>query len=175
MSTQVLRKLAVTGLVLSYPLLAHWALLLRPDLPRSALLFLPTLLNLLLAGMFGSTLRAGQTPLISVFAKIERQQILKLNEADLPAEIAAYTRKLTLIWTILFIAMAVVASLLALNGETAWWVIFTSVISYVLVSLLFIGEYFFRLHRFPDDTHANPLKLAWLLIKSGPVWMRRQR
>lgn len=175
MSTQVLRKLAVTGLVVSYPLLAHWALLLRPDLPRSVLLFLPTLFNLLLAWMFGSTLRSGQTPLIGVFATIERQQILKLNEVALPAEIASYTRKLTLIWTLLFILMAAVASLLAISGETAWWAIFTGVISYLLVSILFIGEYFLRLHRFPDDAHANPLRLAWHLIKSGPLWMRRQR
>lgn len=175
MSIQALRKLAVTGLVLCYPLLAHWALLLRPDLPHAALLFLPTLLNLWLAWLFGSTLRKGRMPLISVFAQIERQQFLKINESDLPTPIADYTRKLTIIWTTLFITMAAVATLLALSGKTAWWAIFTSLISYVLVTILFIGEYFFRLQRFPDQPHANPLNLAWLLIKSGPFWMRRQR
>jgi uncharacterized membrane protein len=175
MPTKLFPKLVVTGLVLAYPVLTHWARPYWPNFPHILLTMMPTLLNAWLAWIFGHTLLPGREPLIGMFARMERHHLLKRETADLPADVAHYTRILTYIWSALFIVMASVSTILALSGRLMWWTVFTGGISYLLVGALFVGEYWYRRRRFTQERHANPFQLAWILIKSGPIWMRRTR
>lgn len=172
MFIKVFPKLLIGGLVLLYPLLAHWLLPRWPALPGTLLTLAPAALNAWLAWLFGRTLRLGREPLISSFARLERTRLLRLDQLDLPPDIAHYTRLLTQIWSVLLLVMALLAALLALSGMLAWWAWFTGAISYALLGGLFLGEYAYRRLHFSHYPHANPFRLAWFLIKSGPIWLR---
>lgn len=165
----------ITGLVLSYPFLTHWVLPLWHNAPHLMLMLPPTLINVWLAWIFGRTLQSDREPLISTFARMERRQLLQLPTTDLPSDMVHYTRILTKIWSVLLSATAVISALLALSGLLAWWTFFTGVLSYMMVGVLFLGEYGYRRIRFAQYPHANPLQLAWFLIKSGSIWIPRTR
>jgi hypothetical protein len=166
-------RLLITGLVLSYPLLLHRLQPHWPDFPGGALTLLPTLLHAWLAWIFGRTLQSGQEPLISTFARLERAHLLNLADPGLPPDLVHYTRILTHLWSGMFIVMALVSALLSLSAQLKWWTLFTGAISYMLVAALFLGEYVYRRFRFTHCPHANPLRLAWLLINSWSLWLRR--
>jgi uncharacterized membrane protein len=120
--------------------------------PTEWLLFLPPILiNLALAWVFGRTLASGRLPLISRFALMEQE--------TLSAEVAAYTRTLTWLWTLLFVAAAGVSAALALSGNRDAWSLFTNLINYLLVGALFLGEFVYRRLRFRDQQHHSPLQL----------------
>jgi len=130
---------------------------------KIALLYVPPVaINLWLMILFGASLRRGSTPLISRIARLER--------GELTPELARYTRRLTLIWTLLFLAMAAESLLLALFAPLALWSWFVNVWNYVFVAALFIGEYFYRRIRFAHYRHASPLAL--LRMMHGGGWQR---
>lgn len=116
------------------------------------LLFAPAILiNAALAWIFGTSLRLGRDPVVSGFARLE--------QAELPADLAAYTRLLTWIWTALFVAMGAIAFALAVFGSLTAWSTFTNLITYVLVAILFVGEYVYRRIRYRHYRHASLLDL----------------
>jgi uncharacterized membrane protein len=112
----------------------------------------PVLINLSLAIVFGRSLRASREAVITTFARMEH--------ADLPADLALYTRRLTLVWTALFAAMAALSLVLALGDSLALWSTFTNVVSYLLVAALFAGEHSYRRWRFSQYRHASMLELV---------------
>jgi uncharacterized membrane protein len=111
----------------------------------------PVAINLALAAVFGASLCAGHTPVISRFARME--------QGDLPPDLASYTRALTWIWTVLFVAMACSATALAFFAPLEAWSVFANVVSYLLVAALFIGEYAYRRWRFRHYHHATLIEL----------------
>ena len=120
--------------------------------PAEWLLFIPPILiNLALAWLFGRTLVRGRTPLIARFALME--------QGTLSAELVSYTRTLTWLWTLLFIAAAAVSLALALSGHRDAWSLFTNFQNYVLVAALFLGEFVYRRVRFRHYRHHSPLQL----------------
>src|SRR5262245_50482581 len=124
------RFLTVTAL-LAFPLLCHFAVA-RGDAPAAALgIALPLAVNLALCWLFGRTLAAGREPMIARFARVERG-------AGLPADLARYARSVTVAWTGFFAAMAAASLGLALWGSMLAWSLFTNVINYALVALLFV-------------------------------------
>jgi uncharacterized membrane protein len=172
MPIKLFLKLVTTVLVLAYPLLMRWLLPHWQAAPGWLLMSPPSILNAWLAWIFGSTLREGHEPMIAMFARIERAALSGQPDTVLPPELSAYTRLLTLIWCGLFVTMAIVATLLACSGMPDWWALFTGLISYALMAALFLGEYLFRRLHFAHYPHAQPFRLMWSLIKSGPIWMR---
>jgi uncharacterized membrane protein len=117
------------------------------------------LINLALAIVFGNSLRAPREAIITKFARMEH--------AELPADLALYTRRLTLVWTALFAAMAAVALALALAGPLATWSTFTNVVSYLLVAALFAGELAYRRRRFRHYRHATLFELVRNVRNAG--------
>jgi uncharacterized membrane protein len=116
------------------------------------LLFIPpVVINAMLAGLFGRTLVRGRVPLIARFAMIE--------QGTLSAELAAYTRTLTWVWTVLFIAAALFSLALAISGHRDAWSLFTNFVNYLLVAALFLGEFVYRRLRFRAYRHHSPLQL----------------
>lgn len=174
MRMKIILKLVATALVLSYPLLVHWALPHWRTVPGLLPMLPPSVLNTWLAWLFGRTLLAGREPMISTFARIERSAVSQSADMSLPSELARYTRTLTVIWSALFAAMALISALLAVFGKHIWWAIFTGAVSYGLMTALFLGEYIVRRVRFAHYPHAQPVQMIWFLIKSKPIWMGRQ-
>ena len=120
--------------------------------PVEWLLFVPPILiNLALAWLFGRTLVRGRVPLIARFAMME--------QGTLSAELAAYTRRLTWVWTVLFIAAALFSLALAMSGHRDAWSLFTNFSNYLLVAALFLGEFAYRRLRFRNYRHHSPLQL----------------
>ena len=116
--------------------------------PAAVLYAPPLALYLALCALFAATLRRGDEPMISRFARIAR-------DGDLPPDLARYTRTLTGLWSAFFALMAAVSLGLALSGPIEAWSLFTNLVSYVLLALLLLGEYLFRRLRFQHHAHAG--------------------
>ena len=126
----------------------------------------PVVINLLLAAWFGMSLRAGDEPVIGWFARLERGE-------ELTAELATYTRRLTVLWTVFFLAMAATAALLAVLAAAETWSIFANGVDYVLIGILFVGEYAYRRVRYRHYRHASLADLVRTVVRSGGLAPRR--
>jgi uncharacterized membrane protein len=116
------------------------------------LLYLPPIgINLALGWVFGRTLVRGRVPLVARFATVE--------QGELSTELKTYTRTLTWLWTLLFVAAALLSFALAMSGHRDAWSLFTNFINYLLVGALFLGEFVYRRLRFRNYRHHSPLQL----------------
>jgi uncharacterized membrane protein len=123
------------------------------------LLFLPpAAINVAFGVFFAATLRPGQEPRIARYARRERG-------GDLPVDLARYTRRLTWLWSAYFFVAAAAGLLLAAFAPLAAWSAFANVGSYVLVALLFVGEYAYRRLRFRHYTHAPLFALVAIVVR----------
>ena len=98
--------------------------------------------NLCLAAGFGSTLRAGRTPLITVMAR-------RVHRVFPPA-MAIYTRKVTQAWTLYFVGIAALSCALYAFGSFAHWAVFANFLAPVTVVLMFGAEYAMRYRLHPE-------------------------
>ncbi|MCG6876765.1 MAG: hypothetical protein LJE97_16885 [Betaproteobacteria bacterium] len=122
----------------------------------------PILVYLAIAWAFGSTLLPGRTPLIERIARI-------VDHGDaMPKELVRYTRFLTWTWTVVPVTMALASVLLARFTSPTVWSLFTNVLSYIALAVLFFGEYPYRRWRYPDTPHTNPFAVAVRLARSVP-------
>jgi len=71
------------------------------------------------------------------------ERFARLVEPDLPASGVEWTRKVTIVWCIFFIFNASIA-LATVFAPTQIWVIYNGFFSYVLMGLLFLGEFILR-------------------------------
>ncbi|RZG87092.1 septation protein IspZ [Acinetobacter venetianus] len=71
------------------------------------------------------------------------ERFARLVEPDLPASGVEWTRKVTIVWCTFFIFNASIA-LATVFGPTKFWVIYNGFVSYVLMGLLFLGEFILR-------------------------------
>jgi uncharacterized membrane protein len=115
----------------------------------------PLVINVGLAAWFGLTLRANHEPMISRFARIER--------GTLAPDLVAYTRRLTLVWTLFFLAMAAVSATLSVLASPAPWAWFTSFGNWTCGAVLFFGEHLYRRRRFAHHPHASPMRVIALV------------
>ena len=136
--------------------------LARTSFAPLALLLVPAAIVALVSWTFGRTLRAGRTPLITRMVSL----IEGIAVHDLAPALAAYARGLTATWAIVLAFLAAADLALALSAvpgglldsvgiappiaisREAWsW--FANGLNYGLVGGLFVGEYYFRVRRFP--------------------------
>ena len=104
----------------------------------------PVLVNAALLAAFGASLASGPS-------MVER--LARLREPDLPPAAVAYTRRVTQAWCVFFMANGLTALLTALFATERVWSLYTGVISYGLMGLMFGGEYLLRM-RFRRLHHA---------------------
>lgn len=172
------RKLAAwLALALIVPALV-W--LYRQDLTMLPLYAPPVLINVFMAWGFGRTLLARRTPLIYRFV-----QLMHPPDDALDPAIAPYARRLTLLWTLLFLCMAAVNLVLALCAtpdglllsagveppftvSQGVWSAFANFINYALVGLFFVVEFAYRRVRFPDQPYRSFFDFMRRLIAIGP-------
>lgn len=103
-------------------------------------------IHLALAWSFALTLKPGAKPLITALAEGVHG---RLGQTFTP-ELAAYTRRLTRFWVGYFLAMIVLSALLYLAAPWAWWTLFCTVFTPLLVGLVFVAEHLLRYHWHPD-------------------------
>ena len=102
-----------------------------------ALGYLPTLVLLWLAFFFGRPLRPGAVPLI--------ERIARVGKPDLSPALCRYTRRLTAMWSLYFLAAAALSSLTQLGLERA------GVGLAAVSTLFFVGEVWVRRLLFPRE------------------------
>lgn len=118
------------------------------DIPDKALLFaIPVLINTGFAIFFGQSLLPGKTPVITLYA------ILLRSEID--PRVIAYTRHVTQLWTMFFIALATESLILAVFASIEIWSLFANFLNYVFIAVLFAGEYYYRIHHLNDLEHMS--------------------
>jgi uncharacterized membrane protein len=99
-------------------------------------------INLFLAALFGGTLRAGHKPLITILAE-------RVHRVFTPAMVV-YTRKVTVAWTVYFLAMVVVSLGLYAFAPFDTWALFANLLTPVAVVAMFACEYLLRYHLHPE-------------------------
>lgn len=109
---------------------ALWSNLLLP------LKLYPVLVNAVLLATFGYSL---WTPRSMV------ERLARLREPDFPPAAVRYTRRVTQVWCGFFIVNGGIALATAVWASEAVWSLYTGVIAYILMALLFGGEYLVRL------------------------------
>ena len=121
---------------------------LVPQLPDLVIRASPVVINVFLCALFGLTLRRGGDPLITRFARLEHDV--------LPPDVERYTRRLTLLWTLFFAAMAAITVALWLHASRTAFSLFVNGIDWVLLAVFLVGEYLYRRVRFPMYDHKPP-------------------
>jgi uncharacterized membrane protein len=114
--------------------LAFCLLLGLADTPE-LLRWYPVLLNALLLALFGLSLKFGP-PLI--------ERLARLSEPDLPERAVRYTRSVTQVWAGFFLLNGLVVVALNVWAPLSWWTLYTGLIAYGLMGLLFAGEWLVR-------------------------------
>lgn len=107
------------------------ALLDSPSLLR----WYPVLISGFMLALFGSSLKYG--PPIA-------ERLARLSEPDLPAKAVVYTRHVTLAWSVFFLCNGLIAAALTLWAPLSWWTLYTGLIAYGLMGLLFAFEWLLR-------------------------------
>lgn len=112
----------------------------------------PVIICFAFAWIFGRSLLTGRVALISSIGERMR--------GELPEPVAHYGHRLTVVWTLFFVVLALECILLGLSASPFWWSLVTNYINYALIAPLFVIEYPIRrlilrdlehtpLHRFP--------------------------
>jgi uncharacterized membrane protein len=94
-----------------------------------------------LAYFFGRTLRTGCVPLI--------ERIARVRDPELPPALCRYTRRLTAVWTLYFVAAGLLSFGMQLPFLWAGGLIWLGAIS------LFVGEHRLRPYLFPGRSFPN--------------------
>lgn len=102
----------------------------------------PIAINGLLLGVFGGSLRWG-VPLIERFAR--------LQEDELSAAQVRWCRNWTLVWCAYFVFNIIALSLLIGFAPPTWWALYTSLIAYIIMGVLFAAERIGRWYRFERE------------------------
>ncbi len=82
------------------------------------------------------------------------ERLARLHEPDLPASGVAYTRRVTQVWCGFFVLNGSVSLFTALFASDAVWALYNGAISYVMMGILFVGEWLFRKRVKARATHA---------------------
>lgn len=153
-----MRRLLGVGLAVSYPLLlAAWARHQAAD--SGVLRAVPVVVNLSLMAAFARSLLRGREPLITAFARLER--------GELGDDLRRYTYRLTVVWAVLFLVLAIESASLALYAPRATWFWATHAGNFVFVAALFFGEHAWRRVRFSALRHASPWHTLRVVVARG--------
>lgn len=95
----------------------------------------PVLVSGLFLVLFSLSLKIGP-PLV--------ERLARLREPHLPARAIPYTRQVTKVWCVFFLGNGLVTTALTLWAPLAWWTLYTGLIAYVLMALLFAVEWWVR-------------------------------
>lgn len=127
------------------------------DDPR-LFLALPVAANLLLLAHFAGSLR-GEVSLV--------ERMARLQEPELPPGGPAYCRRVTQVWCGFFVVNAAVAAALAVWAPLAAWALYTGLLAYLLMGLLFTVEFVVRKRTFRRFGDSLPDRILARIL--GPA------
>lgn len=104
-------------------------------------------IHLLLAVVFGLTLQAGRESLVTALAR--------RVHGRLTPDMESYSRKVTLAWTIYFLAMATLSLALFAFAPFGTWAAFANLATPLAMLALFVGEYVLRYRLHPEFERAT--------------------
>jgi uncharacterized membrane protein len=107
-------------------LLAYWSGGLLP------LRFYPVLVNGAFLTVFAYSLFVPPSTI---------EQLARLQEPNLPPAAIAYTRRVTQVWCVFFMLNGAIALYTALFSSMAQWTFYNGFLAYLLMGVLFAGEY----------------------------------
>jgi uncharacterized membrane protein len=97
--------------------------------------FYPVMVNTVLLFVFVSSLYRQQT----IVEKIARLRDPRFTDQEIP-----YARKVTIAWALFFAVNGCVALITVLIEDKFYWSIYNGAISYLLMGLMFAGEFYCR-------------------------------
>lgn len=118
----------------------------------------PIVIPLLLWSVFFRSLLPGQTPLTT--------QIGESVHGPFRGAMAVYSRRVTVFWSLFFVLLAIWSGVLVVVASTEVWSLFTNVINYLLVGVVFITEYLYRKFRFREFKHLHFWRYVSLIAKA---------
>lgn len=104
-------------------------------------------IHVLLAFVFGLSLQGGRESLVTALAH-------RVHGSLTPA-MAAYSRKVTVAWTVYFLAMAALSLLLYALAPFALWAAFANLATPLAMLAMFVGEYLLRYRLHPEFERAT--------------------
>jgi uncharacterized membrane protein len=72
------------------------------------------------------------------------EKIARISQPNLPPEAIVYTRKVNIVWCVFFALNGIIALLTAVWASLEIWTLYNGFISYLLMGILFSGEYLIR-------------------------------
>jgi MYXO-CTERM domain-containing protein len=103
--------------------------------------------HVLLAFVFGLTLQQGHEPLVTALAR--------RVHGSLTPDMEAYSRKVTLAWTVYFLAMAALSLALFALAPFATWATFANLVTPLAIVAMFLGEHALRYRLHPEFERAT--------------------
>ena len=100
-----------------------------------AVLYYPVLVNAALLVVFATSLASPQSAI---------ERIARWREPDLPVAAVAYTRRVTIVWSVFFALNGAAALYTALFTTLETWALYNGLIAYVLIGTLFAVELMIR-------------------------------
>ncbi|PIT12435.1 hypothetical protein [Snodgrassella alvi] len=123
-----LQKIFSCAVMLLFVLLAWWH-------SATAMYWYPVMMNMLMLLVFGASLFSRQSII---------ERLARLQHPDLPETGVHYTRRVTQIWCGFFCMNILLTTGLILGKYWYAWTVYTGVISYLLMGILFGGEFLYR-------------------------------
>ena len=114
---------------------------------------------------FALTLRPGHVPLITAMARR-----LQDNVSD---ELAAYTRNVTLAWSVFFAVQLSLSVSLFCLAPLRWWSFFVNILDIPLVALMFATEYMVRLRCLRDPPRHSLAMIVNMITTAIPDKRKR--
>jgi uncharacterized membrane protein len=120
----------------------------------------PIVISLGLLLIFGRTLQAGRVPIITRYAE--------LIDGELSDDMVLYTYRITQAWTLFFFILLVECIALAVFAPAAIWSLFTNVINYIAIAVMFFAEYIYRKRMFSDQPKRSFIQFMQRVVRIRP-------
>lgn len=122
---------------------------------RALAQLVPILIFLMLALFFGRTLMGDSLPLVTRIAAGVRNIPLERATQDMAPALLRYTRRVTVLWTGVFLILAGGNLLMLWLAPPLPWPYVVNAANFVIVIGLLGGEYLYHSRRYPDTEHNN--------------------
>ena len=141
-----LLRFKVTAILVLVMLLSA-SIMLYADRVQDLYFLPPIVINLFIGVIFLNGLRNNHVPLIEKYIVLMEG---KISDAE-----RQYARNLTVVWVFVLFTLMIESIALTLFFSQEIWSLFTNFINYMILALMFVGEYLVRLRTFPDKQHMS--------------------
>lgn len=132
LGAQTLKGFTLVAWLLVVAVLAGLSLWTNTDM---GLQLYPVAINVSLLAMFAGSLWQSQTVV---------ERLARLKNPNLPVQAIAYTRTVTKVWSVFFMANGMLAAWTVWYGDRDLWLLYNGFIAYLLIGLLVLVEWLIR-------------------------------